>query len=122
MRRFTFRSLALATLLLGSLPASAADVNPAPTAAVSDELAQARALIDRKDWPTAVERLKVYTRANPASADGYNLLGYSYRHLQRYNESLDAYLRALALDPKHRGAHEYIGETYLALGRLDMAK
>lgn len=122
MCRFSLHALALVALLLSSLPAWAADISPAPAAAAPDELKQARALIDRKDWPTAVERLKTYTRANPNSADGYNLLGYSYRHLQRYNESLDAYLRALAIDPKHRGAHEYIGEAYLALGRLDMAK
>jgi tetratricopeptide (TPR) repeat protein len=70
----------------------------------------------------AVQALNAYTRANPQSADGYNRLGYSYRHLQRYNEPLDAYQRALAINPKHRGAHEYIGEAYLALGRLDKAR
>ncbi len=37
-------------------------------------------------------------------------------------EALAAYNKALALDPKHRGAHEYIGEAYLQLGRLDKAK
>ncbi len=75
----------------------------------------------KKDWAGAATALAAYTRANPNNADGYNLLGYSYRHLQRYNESLDAYLRALALNPQHRGAHEYIGEAYLSLGRLDKA-
>lgn len=120
MRRFTFSALALTALLLGGLPAHAADISPAPSA--PDELKQARVLIEKKDWPGAVEKLAAYTRANPNNADGFNLLGYSYRHLQRYNESLDAYQRALSLDPKHRGAHEYIGEAYIALGRLDKAR
>lgn len=109
----------LAALLLCSPLARAADV-PTVTS-TADELKPARDLIDKKDWAGAATALAAYTRANPNNADGYNLLGYSYRHLQRYNESLDAYLRALALNPKHRGAHEYIGEAYLSLGRLDKA-
>ena len=32
------------------------------------------------------------------------------------------YEKALAIDPKHRGAHEYIGEAYLTLGNLPKAK
>ncbi len=117
------RSLAL---LAGSLVLSgaqlgwAADISPAP--ATSDELKPARALIAKKDWAGAAEQLAAYTRANPSHADGFNLLGYSYRHLKRYDESLAAYNKALALDPKHRGAHEYIGEAYIQLGQLDKAK
>jgi tetratricopeptide (TPR) repeat protein len=87
-----------------------------------DDLRPARMQIAEKNWLGAVATLNAYTRTHPKSADGYNLLGYSYRQLQRYNESLDAYQRALTLDPKHRGAHEYIGEAYLALGRLDKAR
>ena len=29
---------------------------------------------------------------------------------------------ALAIDPKHRGAHEYLGEAYLVSGNLAKAK
>lgn len=117
------RSLAL---LAGSLVLSgaqlcwAADISPAPAA--SDELKPARALIEKKDWPAAADLLATYTRSHPGSADGFNLLGYSYRHLKRYDESLAAYNKALTLDPKHRGAHEYIGEAYIQLGQLDKAK
>jgi len=120
MRPSALPASVLAALLLCCPLARAADIPSVSPAA--DELKPARALIAKKDWARAAEALAAYTRANPGHADGYNLLGYSYRHLQRYNESLDAYLRALALDPKHRGAHEYIGETYLALGRLDKAR
>ena len=59
--------------------------------------------------------LEAYTKAQPKSADGFNLLGYIYRNLQRNEASLLAYKRALALDPKHRGAHEYIGMAYLQM-------
>jgi len=118
MSRFKF--YATLVLLLCSPALWAADE---PTVEVSaPELAQARQFIASKDWAAAVKVLAPYTRANPASADGFNLLGYSYRHLQRYDESLAAYQQALTLDPKHRGAHEYIGEAYLQLGQLDKAK
>lgn len=114
-------SAALLSALLLCLPVQAAD-DQYGSAAKNDALKPARTQIAQKDWPGAITTLNAYTRANPQDADGYNLLGYSYRQLQRYNESLDAYQRALTLDPKHRGAHEYIGEAYIALGRLDKAK
>lgn len=110
----------LATLLLCSQLAWAADIPTVTPAA--DELKPARALIAKKDWAGAADALATYTRANPTNADGFNLLGYSYRHLKRYDESLAAYNQALALDPKHRGAHEYIGEAYLQLGQFAKAK
>ena len=33
------------------------------------------------------------------------------------NGSLQYYQQALAIDPRHLGAHEYIGEAYLMLNR-----
>jgi DNA-binding SARP family transcriptional activator len=32
------------------------------------------------------------------------------------------YNQALALDPKHKGAHEYLGEAYLMVGNVAKAK
>jgi hypothetical protein len=32
------------------------------------------------------------------------------------------YNEALRIDPKHRGAHEYIGEAYLMVGNVAKAK
>ncbi len=112
-------ALLATTLLLCSQLAWAIDTGGT---AADDELTPARALIEKKDWAGAAEQLAAYTRAHPNSADGFNLLGYSYRHLKRYDESLSAYNQALALNPKHRGAHEYIGEAYLQLGQIDKAK
>ena len=119
MRAIQTAAVLLTTLLLCA-PAHAADEGY--SGGSDDDLRPARMQIAEKNWLGAVATLNAYTRTHPKSADGYNLLGYSYRQLQRYNESLDAYQRALSLDPKHRGAHEYIGEAYLALGRLDKAK
>jgi len=114
-------ALLASVLLLAVSPGSRANYDP-PDPAAPSELAQASKFIENKNWTGAVATLIPFTRANPGNADGYNLLGYSYRHLKRYDESLAAYNRALTLDPKHRGAHEYIGEAYIQLGQLDKAR
>ena len=56
-------------------------------------------------------------------ADIYNLLGFSYRKLQNPNldKSFAAYMMTLELDPKHLGAHEYLGELYLMRGQKNKA-
>ena len=49
-------------------------------------------------------------------------MGYSTRKMGDANGSLQYYNQALAIDPKHLGAHEYVGEAYLQLGRLPEAE
>ena len=46
----------------------------------------------------------------------HNELGFTYRKLHQMDKAFEHYGRALALDPRHRGAHEYIGEAYLMVG------
>jgi len=56
----------------------------------------------------------------PTNADAQNLLGYAYRNQRKYDLAFVHYKEALRLDPKHRGANEYIGEAYVLVG--DKAK
>jgi len=76
---------------------------------------QVAAAIDAKDWGKAMAELSQAVRDDPRNADVHNLLGYSYR--KRANPDLakafEHYNTALKLNPKHKGAHEYIGEAYL---------
>jgi tetratricopeptide (TPR) repeat protein len=53
---------------------------------------------------------------NPDHADLHNDLGFAYRNLKQYDAAFEHYKRALAIDPRHRSAHEYIGEAYLMVG------
>ncbi len=108
--------------VLMSWSSFAADTGPTTPAPVDREMQTARAQIAKKDWPAAVATLEPYTKANAKSADGFNLLGYSYRNLKRYDESLVAYKQALTLDPKHKGAHEYIGIAYIQMGQPAKAR
>ena len=110
----------LAAIVFFSTTVFAADTSPPnPKDA---ELEKAKAAIARKDWAAAQAVLEPYAASNPKNADAFNLLGYSLRNLEKYDESLAAYKQALTLDPKHRGAHEYIGIAYIQMGQLHKAK
>jgi len=62
--------------------------------------------------------------AQPANANYHNLYAYSIRKSPNPDMSLvfKHYNEALRIDPKHRGAHEYIGEAYLMLNDLPGAE
>ncbi len=79
-------------------------------------------LIDKGDYAAAIEELNVALEEAPRSADVLNNLGYAHRKLGNYSEAEDYYLRALELDPEHKGANEYLGELYLETDRLDLAE
>jgi Flp pilus assembly protein TadD len=119
---------ALAALLLGGaigvLPLAHADpYEVEPDLAKRDaDYAVAKAAIDRRDWAQAIASLKKTEKREPESPDLQNLLGYSYRNLGQYPLAFKHYQEALRLDPRHRGAHEYIGETYLRVGDVANAR
>jgi len=83
-----------------------------------DDYAAGRRASERKDWAEAARLFKRAEVRHPDHADLQNVLGYSYRNLKQYDLALKHYRRAIELDPRHRGAHEYIGETYLLTGDL----
>ena len=110
---------ALAVAGVAAAPAwGDANVTAPPIANADFELGQQA--IQARDWATARYHLDIAAKAEPTSADARNLLGYALRNLKDYPAALRAYGEALAIDPNHRGAHEYIGETYVLLG--DKAK
>ena len=51
-----------------------------------------------------------------------NMLGYSNRKLGHFDTGLAYYRRALAIDPSFDLAREYLGEGYVAIGRIDLAQ
>lgn len=80
------------------------------------------AAVKKQDYKRAVALLEKAVAQNDRDADAYNMLGYSQRKLRNYDAAFASYRKALELDPKHRGAHEYIGEAYLEMGQLAKAK
>ena len=78
--------------------------------------------IKAKEYGKAVPLLEDVVSRDSANADAYNWLGYATRKNGNPTGAIPYYEKALAIDPKHRGAHEYIGEAYLALDNLPKAK
>lgn len=74
------------------------------------------------DYRGAIDLLTGLAERQPENADVFNYLGYTNRKLGNYDEALAHYRRALVLDPKHLGAHEYLGELYLSTGEIEKAQ
>ena len=97
---------------------------PEPKEPKDPAMEQARDAVSKQDWGRAQGILRDVVTRNPQNADYHNLYAYSMRKgdkpamdlvFRHYNE-------ALRIDPKHRGAHEYIGEAYLMSGNVPKAK
>ena len=74
------------------------------------------------NYRAAIVYLKKSIENNPESADSYNLLGYSNRKLGNNDEAFTFYNKALEIDPRHKGTHEYLGKLYLNLKQPENAK
>jgi len=123
-RRFVV-SLAFALLALAPSGALAADSAPpsfTSSRPADDALGPARKAIDAKDWARAVQLLEEVKRSRPDDADVHNLLGFAERQRGNLDAAFAHYERALQLNPKHRGAHEYVGEAWLHVGNLGKAE
>jgi len=82
----------------------------------------AKTMIEAKNYAGAMPLLQQVVAKNPKDADAYTLMGYATRKSGDPNGSLQYYNTALGIDPKHIGAHEYVGEAYLQLDRLPEAE
>ena len=80
------------------------------------------ALINGGRYEEAIMRLKALGADIGPKADVLNYLGYASRKLGRFEQALGYYTQALALDPAHRGAHEYLGELLVELRQMDEAR
>ena len=116
---------ALIALAATGLAGHAADTTPPSEPdkpAVADPLAMARARIQARQWPAAIEELQKLNATS--NADWNNLMGYAQR--KQATPDLAAaqrfYDAALRINPKHLGALEYAGELALMKGELPVAE
>jgi tetratricopeptide (TPR) repeat protein len=79
-------------------------------------------LINAGEFEAAIAALRQLAAKIGPVPDVLNYLGYAHRRLGRFDESLAYYQQALALDPMHRGANEYLGELFVELGKIDSAQ
>jgi Flp pilus assembly protein TadD len=95
--------------------------NPA-AAELDPDYAAGKKAIEAKHWSAAITALSAAALRDTRNADIQNYLGYAYRNAGQLDAAFRHYQRALTLSPRHRGAHEYVGEAYLIVGNLAKAE
>ena len=116
--------LSLAFALCVAAPITLAEpfeTNPTASASDTDYAAGKRAM-ESKNWPEAAKRFQQAALRDPDNPDLQNYLGYTHRNLKQFDLAIKYYKAALQLSPRHRGAHEYIGEAYLMVNDLPNAE
>ena len=81
---------------------------------------QGRALAKEGHYDWALEVLAVIQ--NQEDPRVLNYTGYSHRKAGRLDIGISYYQKALALNPNFNLAREYLGEGYVAAGRVDLAQ
>ena len=132
------RTIIAAALLLGTsalaLPGMAAAAGgggggggdgartSAPVKPEDPQYGQGVKAIKAGKFAEAITLLDGVVARDNTNADAYNWLAYATRKNGDPAKAIPIYEKALTLDPKHRGAHEYIGEAYLMVKDLARAQ
>lgn len=120
------RSIA-AILLMGgalcALPAAAdwTEEDSSESQKLDPDYVAGKKAMQAKDWPEAIRAFSSAALRDTRNADIQSFLGYSYRNAGKMDLAFRHYDKALQLNPRHRGAHEYVGEAYLMVDDLPKA-
>jgi len=91
------------------------------TTALNDEQLyyQGRMLALAAHYDSAIDTLNAITNK---TSNALTMIGYATRRNGDLEDGIAIYHQALALDPTNLSTHEYLGEGYLAAGRVDLAE
>lgn len=78
--------------------------------------------IRAEEFAKAVELFTRVVEKDASNADAFNYLAFSQRNLGKAEDAMANYEKALAINPKHKGALEYQGELFLKLGERARAE
>ena len=108
---------------LGAVPALADPTDEEPVAfRIDPDYAAGKKSIEARDWMAAITSLSSAALRDTRNADIQNYLGFAYRNAGKMDLAFSHYEKSLKLNPRHRGAHEYVGEAYLMVGNLRKAE
>ncbi len=119
------RTLILPVILGLTFLTSAAVADPSTdsqTTYSDPNYAAAVRLVNNKEFTRAIPLLRKIVAAKPNDANAWNYLGFSNRKLGKTDIAIKQYKRALSINPRHLGANEYLGELYVEIGKMDLAK
>ena len=124
MRNLLIHAFAIAAFIAGPAWSAGGGTDPAHAEPRDPALAALQAAVAKSDWPQARELARASVARNPSNPEYHNLYAYALRKGEKPEMELvfKHYNEALRLDPRHRGAHEYLGEAYLMVGNLAKAR
>jgi tetratricopeptide (TPR) repeat protein len=70
----------------------------------------------------AKEKTEEQLKLNPASVEGYNLLGIIFSSQKQYEQALDAFQHALRLNPNSTKTHNNFANLYVMQGKTELAE
>ena len=94
----------------------------ADRAQLDPDFSAGKKALGAEDWNGAIAALELAALRDPLNADIQNYIGYAYRRLRQLGAAIGHYQQALMLNPRHRSAHEHLGEAYLVLGESAKAE
>jgi tetratricopeptide (TPR) repeat protein len=121
-RRRAWLIASVLSLLARGAGAAPSDEGDEQALIADADYAAGLAALKANDFAGALPRFLGALKRFPEAANLHNELGHTYRKLGRLDKAFEHYKRALAIDPRHRGAHEYIGEAYLMAGDVASAE
>lgn len=115
----------LAAMTLSGSPAIAAGGgggDSVPAVPEDPNYVAGKQAVEAMNWRAALDAFNKVAAKDPGNANAQNYLGYTYRKSGKLDLAFKHYEEALRLNPKHRGAHEYMGEAYLMVNNLAKAE
>ena len=74
-----------------------------------------------KLYSQAFKKLSEALKTDKNNPNILNYMGFTSRKIGNFSEAENYYLKGLAIDPKHNGINEYLGELYVQTNRIDKA-
>ena len=74
-------------------------------------------LIDQENFHSALEKLMVIYEDDKNNSNIQTLIGFTYRNLGDYDNSIEFYKKAIINDPVNINAHHYIALSYIGIGK-----
>jgi tetratricopeptide (TPR) repeat protein len=93
-----------------------------PSSKTASPFLEAETLLRQGLLDQAKQKVQEELAQNPASAEGYNLLGVIYSNQKDYANAQEAFEHALKLDANSTGAHNGLGNVYVSEQKLDPAE
>jgi cytochrome c-type biogenesis protein CcmH/NrfG len=118
------RPLIIALLAFPVAVLAAGDPYSSDATPTDPVLAKVKEFTSQHEYAKAAGVLREALARSPANADYHNLYAYAVRKGPHpdMDEVFRHYKEALRIDPKHRGAYEYLGEAYLMVGDVQKAR